>query len=435
VKTLSQLRCAALMLALAACDPASFAPTSAKGDAGSGKAGVVPDPEPAGSLVLNPAITATPGEGLGSAVARPETTPLPRPTPFATNEQLRAESLPDGLRGVVLTARWNWRDVGGPPEVSGLNEDAYATAKQQTRLRWEIALAEVGRMSVRFQSRGLPLASGSELRERYDRYGTLLLWPRAASYRTLAPGVLRALLDDGRVDVAALSGVRTRVMQPAHRFELPSTVVEIDTAVAQLTLETVKLRHAGLGAALLCRLLIEVAGGRPNDAACRPEHVPVAATFVWRPTVNPSNAIEFQVTGLEQRTDLPGERLATPPKGAAALSARAPLGGLTVFSHDELAALRTSDRPGDGDPAPEAPKNGLSLQNDSDRRMWVLLDGLPVASVKPWRKVNLRGLRAGEYRIQWRTFLSERVEPAAPIQLPAHSVFSSQPAEGRDAGT
>ncbi len=107
--------------------------------------------------------------------------------------------------GVTLDAAFRWRDIPPPPRAPEVSADGLREAQRLTALSLKIDLTEAGRMRAELIGAAFPLPAHSELRARADQYGNLLVWPNAGGYRVIAPGALRTLLGERRVDVTPLS--------------------------------------------------------------------------------------------------------------------------------------------------------------------------------------------------------------------------------------
>ncbi|HTJ83300.1 MAG TPA: hypothetical protein VL400_16390, partial [Polyangiaceae bacterium] len=98
----------------------------------------------------------------------------------------------------------------------------------------------------------------------------------------------------------------------------------------------------------------------------------------------------------------------------------------------ELAALRT--KAVDITRDPNAPVDGFIADNGRDYAMTLWLDGVPVVSVPALDKRLVLGAIRGHYVAEWRTFLGEKIEEPAMVDVPGLLRNYTPKAEGADAG-
>jgi hypothetical protein len=272
-------------------------------------------------------------------------------------------------------------------------------------------------------SGGCVLPQSTELRARADRYGHLLFWPGEDSYRIVEPGALRALVGERRLDVAPLSraDVAPGGEGPRH-LNLRTRRVDVTTRAAKATLELATLRDGGDGGVLVCRWLLDLMSAHPGAAACSTDEFPLHAELRW----TTQGALQFDVTSLARRSDLPVSELAAPPSSAAFVADPPPLPQAdALLSKAELAAFRTG--PVEVPPAiardaqAPSPESGLLLVDSTDELRVAWLDGIPVAWVAPGGRESLPSLQHGRYVLEWRTFLGDAWEPAETVVVPGTS--------------
>ena len=58
-------------------------------------------------------------------------------------------------------------------------------------------------------------------------------------------------------------------------------------------------------------------------------------------------------------------------------------------------------------------------------RLYVLLDGVPVAATPPWADRYVIGPRPGRYGWQWRSFLGDLIDKPTEVQLPARITYGA----------
>jgi hypothetical protein len=288
---------------------------------------------------------------------------------------------------------------------------AVRQAKKATAADWRIDLSTgtFGRMRVTLTSRGFSVAAGSKLLAQQSHYGTILSWPRHSVYRVLAPGSVRPLLNEGRVDVVPLAagqlskkGVGRRAGRVTKKWLLTSPIGELDLEVALLP-------EAAQSGPLVCRLFVELVGIHPSSKVCRAGEVPLFASYRWRLDDTVRSGNWFEVTRIQLTPSPPASPIVVPPTGEANRRALPVPASRLLLTADERAALRGTQ--------PVSAKRSR-LRNGSTRALYLLLDGVPVAWVEPDEVVALDGLPARSYSVQWRSFLGDVVSETTEKTLP-----------------
>ncbi len=424
-----------LLLLVSGCDPKLFGPAPV--DTGTSvDAGVVVRP-------LVTAVTEVPSDaGSDAGVAkvrdggvRDAGVERP-PMPYLASEVVRAERpalLQRDAVGVALKA--HWRLAGLPaaadtPETDGAAIKGLSEAMSRV---WSIELLASGRMRIDFETRGLPLMRGVALLARKKRYGHLLLWPQARAYRVMAPGTLRAALSELRADTTPLSTPAPRQLLDGSRLKLTTRQFAVRTAYGEVRIELAAVSEAGAAGPLLCRTLLEVAGVAPSSDVCLPNEVVLAASYRWGDKLDGPPAIRFEVTEIRRQLAGSVSRFAMVPRAARRETSGLPYEPL-LLTDAELRALRTTGSAAPLPPEEGAPKVGIEAYNGSDRTMWLFVDGLPAATVKPWKTLPLPALRNGRYNVHWRSYLGERIGEAAERDVPARLVFGEEPDKPATAG-
>jgi hypothetical protein len=336
------------------------------------------------------------------------------------------------LSGATLEAAWRWRDVPAPPKAPEVAADGIKEAARLTGLTWKVDLSDGGRMRVEFTSLALPLPKRSELRARADRYGTLVLWPEWTDYRVVAPGALRTVLGERRVDVTPLAISKPASRGEGRRLGFATRKIDLGSSLGSVKLEIGKIPEVGEGGPLLCRTLIEIAGLDPKLPVCEVGEVPLGATYAWAD----GGGITFEVTGVTKRTDFAPGDLLVPPQSANFANSGLPVAPAGIFlTRDELAAFRSAPLPPPSKSDPRAPGEGFIAANQSDTLMYLVIDGVPVVAVPPQSERYVIGTARGRYVTQWRTFLGDRVLPAQTVEIPARIVYGvSKDAGAPDGG-
>lgn len=410
------------LCALLGCDPSSLNPPATT------DAGKAPDP----SAHATPLADLDPSDGGIRTTAAPRDAGLdaaedaapPPPEPFDPYEALGADRIPlRELSGVELKARWVWRDVPGAASVPQADDDAIKAARDAAAGRMTILLSG-DRMRMEIDSKAQPLPPRSAFLARTSRYGHAIVWPDGLRYRIVSPGAMRSVMSELRADVSPLSRGSISELEPGTRFDRPTKRRDVRSPIGVITLEQLEIPEAESAAPLLCRFLVELVNINPSSEACGGPYVVVAADFRWTIGDQDVPGIHFEVENMMKRPDLARDQLMLPPPRAGYATSGLPssAGGL-FYDVTELARFRREVSPDPRPPDPSGPKEGLAAKNRSDTLLWLLLDGVPIATVEPWQERLIPGLRAGRYSVQWRSFLGEIVDAVAEKDLPARVVY------------
>jgi hypothetical protein len=145
--------------------------------------------------------------------------------------------------------------------------------------------------------------------------------------------------------------------------------------------------------------------------------------------------VTFEVTAFQKRTDLAPSTLLAPPPGVAHIATGLPAVPHGIFlSREALAAFRTAPITLPPVRDPSVPGEGFVAANQSDRLMYLVLDGVPTVQVAPHSEQYVIGPPRGRYVAQWRTFLGEKVGPPQTIEMPARLVYGAVPDAGAPDG-
>lgn len=395
---------AALVNGLAACHAATSSATD------------TPDARESPQASAQPAIlAAAPPPPSGAPASLGTGLSPPPPPPFRGDEELPPDNLAKEGAGYTLSAILRPSDIMGPARAPELNTIGLEAARKATDLRLAIDLSPT-RMRVGLLGRGFVLPPDTEIRARSDRYGHVLVWPDAASYRPLAPGAMRALLGERRLDVAPIAPAEVvHRDETGRRIGIRTRRAEVTTRAAHASFEIGKLDGAGEGGVLLCRWLLDLMNAPPGTPLCAVDELPVRVELRW----TTRGALVFELTGALKRPDLPLTAVVVPP--ATATFAPTPLlvSGITpLLTPQELGALRTGDVDVPSSAHPGANGDALALINASVELRVLHLDGVPVAWAAPNARGELRGLHRGRYVAQWRTFLGDVADTALSQTVP-----------------
>ncbi len=398
------LAVAAALVALCALDACKSPP--GQGDPNEPKA------SPQANVVPAP-LTTKPAAALSASTATVDAGPPPdtlRPlSPFPVDTVAR-----DGA-GYALNVAVRFLDV--PVVARG---DIPAAAIEAARRRVEPSFVVTmsptrARMVLRGKASLLP--EGSEIRMRSDVYGAVYVDADGATYRPLAPGTLRALFNERRLDVAPLTPAETSAAgDGAKRLGYATRKIEVWTRAAKATFELARVPDAGEGGVLLCRFLLDWMSAPPSTPLCDVGDVPLHAELRW----TPRGVLVFDATSILRRLDLLGASLTTPPASARFTNEPLPkTPGALFFGPQELASLKPGSEP-----------SRLTLQNDADEPRIAWVDGIPVGWVAPDGRLDVQGVPKVKVGVDWRTFFDDAERaPAQTVVLPGASEAS-----GGDAG-
>jgi len=330
----------------------------------------------------------------------------PPPVPMRPDQPAPPDSIAREVAGYTLQATLR---IDASPLVrsSDTNVSAIESARKKNEPHLTIDLAQSRARVV--LGTGFAVAEGAELRSRIDRYGYLLLL-EPASYRVIAPGALRALFGERRVDVAPLSGADVRGGDEGpRRLGARTRRYLVATRAANAAFEIARVADAGDSGALLCRMLLDWMGASPSTPLCGTDDVPLHAEFRW----TTHGALVLDATSIVRRLDIaPGDLVAPPAQANFVAGPLPPQGAAILLTPTELAALHNG--------SPEA-RGTLKLFNSTDELRFVTLDGAPVAWVAPGARVDLPPIDKGHYVVEWRTFFGDANDPAVVTTVPGTS--------------
>ena len=352
----------------------------------------------------------------------------PPPVPLRADEVVAADAPPPDARGWQMDAVLRTAEV--PPAFRGPETSigAIDAAKKKTEPHVTIDFTP-SRMALSIANHAFLVPPATEIRARVDRYGHFVLLPGTHQVRIAAPGSLRTLFAERRIDVEPLVvPVVTERGEGGRRLGYRTRRVEVTSRVGTATFELARIDGVGDGGALVCRALLDLMNAPPSSPVCGLDEVPLRVE--WRWTLK--GTLSFDALDLARRQDLAPTSLAAPPAGDAfALPALPELLAEMVLDPADIGAFRTA--PVDLALAPDAsaspPSGGLALGNASEQTRFAFLDGVPVAWVAPGGRLLLSSLWRGRYGFEWRTFLGDAYDAPTTINVP-----STQIAGASDAG-
>ena len=359
-------------------------------------------------------------------VAPTSTAPLvtfdagPPPVPLRADQPLPADSPPRDLIGWEMDAVLRTFEI--PPAFRGSETSITAIDAVKKKTEPHLNIEWTGsRARFVVDSAGFVLPEGTELRARLDRYGHVLMLPGPPLYRIAAPGTLRALFGDRRLDVAPLvPATLVERGEGGRRLGYRTRRVEVTSRAATATFDLARIPEAGEGATLLCRALLDLMNASPSIALCAPEEVPVHVEWKWAT----KGGLTFDATTLARRPELGASPALVPPAGASFVLPALPyVDAQTLVDPAEITAFRTAAAdvpvaPADAGP----PERGLSLANASDELRLAWLDGAPIAWVAPGGHLGLPALLRGRYGFAWRAFLGDAYDAPTTINVPGARV-------------
>jgi hypothetical protein len=352
----------------------------------------------------------------------------PPPVPMRADQELPADATPREALAWEMDAILRTAEV--PPAFRGPETAIVAVdaAKKKTEPRLAIDLTP-SRMRMELGNRAFLLPAGTEIRARADRYGHVVVLPGGRDYRVAAPGSLRALLDDRRIDVDPLvAPVVVPRGDGTHRLGHPTRRVDAVSRVATATFELAHVEALGEGGDLVCRTLLDLMNAPPSTPVCGLDEAPLHVEIKWAT----KGSFVLEATGLV-RHEAPSTALATPPAGYGfALPALPPLAADLLLDAPEVTAFRSA--PDDAPPVPDAGARslatGLVLASQADLTRVAYLDGVPVAWVSPGARLPMPWLLRGRYGFEWRSFLGDAYDAPTTINVPSTQTAGAAPSDG-----
>jgi hypothetical protein len=283
--------------------------------------------------------------------------------------------------------------------------DTPAATLEALRRRAHTALvvtASGSRASFSVEGPRFLIPPGLEVRAQGDHAGYALVQGAERRYAEAPEGLWRALLAEGRADVAPLRAIDDR--EPAPR---PQSAAPVAPARRKVTLSaksvtmTIALAPAPEGArwgATVAQVFTEIAGLAAGAAWVGESEWPEVAELRWAN----GRALRF-VAGPRQARAVEASELLAAPGGFKRERPRLPAPSARAFlGPQDLAQLRGA--PAEG---PSAEGSTLWLVNRDVSPRVVLLEGVPVGWVAGNQSLALEGLRPGRYAVRWVSPLGE----------------------------
>lgn len=337
-------------------------------------------------------------------------------------EPLRADQAldPDVVSREAASERWiaeiRWLSLPSFPRLPELNGDAIERIRDGLGFLLEIDLSAAGRLRAVINSKTFALPEGTELRSREDRLGHLLLWNSAENYAVLAPGTLRAVLNERRADAAPVTKPKLTNLGSGSALGLATDKLEVTTPLGRLILEQTPQHGVGAAATLLCRMLLELLAADPQTPACSRRELPLRAELFSAG----GGHLLFELKRRVRDPEIPLPIFRVPPGEARlAIGEMPPLGSMNLLTREQLGSLRGRPAARSEKPDPSAPKEGLLIENHTEELRFVLLDGLILARMPPHTSLLVDALIPGKYALSSQDFLGDDPTPVRIVELPA----------------
>ncbi len=321
--------------------------------------------------------------------------------------------------GARLTARLRWLDLPPFPRLPESNTEAIARAREAVAFDWTIDLSPAGRLRVVFDSDAFLLPRGGELRARRDHFGHVFSWAHASAYTTLPAGAVRAALSEHRPDVAPLAKPKIARAGSGAWLGLPTEKTELTTPLGRLVLEQANLLANGTSGTLLCRLLSELVAADPSNAACERGLLPLRAEVFSRS----GGHLLFEGVRLERERTFDPQALLVPPADAHFTPGDLPMTPSLILDAERTRELRVRALLRTERADPQAPKQGLLVQNRGDVQRYLLVDGVALAHVPPRSELSIDALLPGKYAVVTLDFFGDDPTPLRIVELPARIVL------------
>lgn len=333
-----------------------------------------------------------------------------------------ADTLLKEASGLKLTARFRWLDLPPFPRLPESNPDTIQRLRDTAAFEWTLDLTPNGRLRVVFDSDAFVFPRGTELRARRDHFGHVLTWSRANAFTTLPAGALRAALNERRVDVTPLAKPKIQRGGTGTALGLPTEKTELSTPLGRLLLEQTNLTATGVSGTLLCRLLSELIAADPGNSACERGLLPLRSEIFSRG----GGHVLFEVTRVERERAFEPQTMMVPPADGLFSPGELPSSPNEILSPERASELRIRALPRAERPEPQAPKQGLLIQNRGDVQRYLLVDGVALAHVPARSEFAINALLPGKYAVLSLDFFGDEATQLRIMELPARIVLGEE---------
>ncbi len=389
-------------------------------------ASIQPAPLEPADLLLSPTLDDAGATDAGATMSNAEAPPtaLREDVTVPVDSLEGKEILGNELEGIFV-----WHDVPAPLILPDLDIVALNALREKTSLALKIHTTMADRASFVLVSPAFPLAQGTELRARRDRYGHLLLWPNRESYRPVPPGALRALLGERRSDVLSLASGTAEVTSRGKALGFVTLVSTVSSPFGVMEIEQAEIPGLAPSGSLLCRFLVELIGVAPFTSVCSDRQTPLRAEYRWRD----GGKLSFVIKRLGRRREYDASEIAAPPATAKFSPGLLPPAGPQRLASEDLGRLRRQTAPAGTESAQSDTAKGLIARNNTAVLSAVLVNGVPVAWIAPGTELRIEGLKRGRYGVAFRDFLGQTRIPSRPIEVPgriaAGDAFETTPSQ------
>ncbi len=246
------------------------------------------------------------------------------------------------------------------------------------------------------------MPAGTEVRAQGDHAGYAIVQPTERRYAEAPEGLWRALLAEGRADVAPLrTAEEPEPAAKAASASAPAPLrrqVSLASKSATLALTLTAGADGARWGATVVQVFAEIAGLATGTAWIADGEWPALAEIRWAN----GRTLRF-VAGARQARAVEAAELLAAPGGFKRARPQLPAPSARAFlGPQDLAQLRGAPVEG-----PPAEGSTLWLVNRDVAPRVVLLEGVPVGWVAGNQSLALEGLRPGRYAVRWVSPLGE----------------------------
>ncbi len=316
--------------------------------------------------------------------------------------------------GVSMIGTWKFADTNSLPRGHELSNEVLRQVQEKVEWRWKIDSSLTGHMRVVFDSDGFHLPRNTEIRSRFDRFGSILLWPDGLTYRLLPYNSIRTLLDERRVDVLPTQVPTIQLQGQGKRLKWKTRKILLKTHLGSLLLELATIPELSHLGKLLCRLLIEINGIEPKIPVCKDEEIPVFASY----SIGEGGIIFFEIQQISRVTNMVTSPFMMPPSSASFQVSGLPPKNISMISEEEMLTLHIARKQA---LTPEM-VDLFQLSNNSDEGIYVFFDNIPLFFLTPQIEQSFR-VPKGKHWVQWKSFFSNRTSLLQSVDSNGSSHF------------